>query len=34
MPGLLLALAVIACFGAIVVAAVHEEHVYARYKNK
>lgn len=30
-PGIILALAVIACFGAIVLGAIHEEHAYKHY---
>jgi hypothetical protein len=33
-PAIFLVLAVVACFGAIVLAAVHEEHVYAKYLGK
>ena len=32
-PGIFLLLAVVACFGAIVLAAIHEEHVYAKFVN-
>jgi len=33
-PGIFLLLAVVACFGAIVLAAIHEEHVYAKFTGK
>jgi hypothetical protein len=33
-PGIILLLSVVACFGAIVLAAIHEEHVYAKYLKK
>ena len=33
-PGIILFLAVVACFGAIVVGAVHEEHAYKNHKEE
>lgn len=33
-PAIWLVLSVIACFGAIVMAAIHEEHVYAKFIKK
>lgn len=33
-PGIVLLLSVIACLGAIVMGAIHEEHVYAKYLKK
>lgn len=33
-PGIVLLLSVIACFGAIVLAAIHEEHVYKKFLNR
>ena len=33
-PGIILFLSLVACVGAIVLGAIHEEHVYAKYKEK